>query len=262
MLYNHPEYYELAFSFRDIASETEFMSEGMRRHSRIPVQTVLEIGCGPAPHAEELCRRGYRYTGLDINERMLDYARGKLHHVRPEPSLILGDMVGFTIPEPVDYAFVMLGSLYVGSEEELHGHFDSLSRSLRSGGLYFLDWCIQFEGPEESARNNTFEIQGNGITLKSHFDLRLLDAERRLYEETWRIDVDHGGDHHRFVMTERNVAILPDDFLSFLAERPDFERVGWWADWDFGHPIEAGVEIVRPVVLLRRTDAPAPSADR
>jgi hypothetical protein len=190
---------------------------------------------------------------------MLAYASGKLHHVRPEPAFVRGDMVGFTVPEPVEYAFVMLGSLYVDGEEELHDHFDSLSRCLRPGGLYFLDWCLQLEDPELSARDNAFTIQGDGITLRSSFDLRMLDPERRLYEETWNIDVDHAGQHHHFTMTERNVAISPDDFLRFVAQRPDFEMVGWWADWDFTRPLENRSEVNRPIVLLRRTERFTPS---
>ena len=50
-IYDYPEYYEVAFSFRDIPSEVSFMQECMSRFSHIPVNRVFEVACGPAPHA-------------------------------------------------------------------------------------------------------------------------------------------------------------------------------------------------------------------
>jgi len=77
-LYDAPQYYEIAFSFRDISAEVSLFEECFRRFSRIPVKSVLELGCGNCPHMEELTRRGYEYSGLDISEAMLDYSREDL----------------------------------------------------------------------------------------------------------------------------------------------------------------------------------------
>ncbi|MDH3889948.1 MAG: class I SAM-dependent methyltransferase [candidate division Zixibacteria bacterium] len=83
MLYDNPKYYEVAFSFRDIPSEVEFMQRCLKRFSKIGVNSLLEIGCGHAPHAGELIRREFSYTGLDINKNMLNHARSKWQHLRP-----------------------------------------------------------------------------------------------------------------------------------------------------------------------------------
>ncbi|MBD3403345.1 class I SAM-dependent methyltransferase, partial [candidate division GN15 bacterium] len=74
MLYDYPQYYQAAFAFRDIERETTFLAETIDRYSAVPVDRVLEIGCGPAPHAGELIRRGYHYLGLDNSRVMLNYA--------------------------------------------------------------------------------------------------------------------------------------------------------------------------------------------
>ncbi|MCL6613731.1 MAG: hypothetical protein K6U03_03765 [Firmicutes bacterium] len=64
-LYKNPRYYEIAFSYRDILHEVDVLEECMRRYSLIPVENVLELGCGNSPHMEELLKRGYQYTGIE-----------------------------------------------------------------------------------------------------------------------------------------------------------------------------------------------------
>ena len=74
-VYNHPRYYEIAFNFRDIPAEVSLFEECIKRYSDIPVKSVLEMGCGNCPHLVEMVSRGYKYTGLDLNDKMLDYSR-------------------------------------------------------------------------------------------------------------------------------------------------------------------------------------------
>ncbi len=254
MLYDYPEYYEVAFSFRDIPQETDFLQSCIRRYSRIPVREVLEIACGPALHAEELVSRGYRYTGLDINRNMLDYAAYKWRQLIPRPTFLQKDMVSFTHDSPFDFAFVLLGSLYLNSLEEMHSHFDSVATVLKPGGLYFLDWCIQFSNPLQYNENNAYSIEKDGIVVDSEFKIRLVDAAQHMYEEVWSVNVNDHGRHRKFEMIERNKAVFPDEFLRFLEKRSDFEFVGWWREWDLSKPIEEGnrENVTRPVILIRR----------
>jgi SAM-dependent methyltransferase len=252
MLYDYPQYYEIAFSFRNIEREAEFLAACMTRFASIPTRRVFEIACGTAPHAEELTRRGYQYTGLDLNRNMLDYAAYKWRHLTPVPHLIQGDMIKFEPIEPVDFAFVMLGSLYLNSLEDMISHFNCMAGTLRPGALYFLDWCIQFNDPLVPRLSNAVSQELNGIRVDSHFNTRLVDPARQMYEEIWTVNVDDNGRQRTFEMIERNRAIFPQEFLLFLESRTDFEFVGWWHDWDFGKPIEGQAEVTRPVVLIRR----------
>ena len=76
-IYQLPEYYEIAFSFRDIPREVDVLEEAARRFAEIPVKTFLEIGCGNSPHMDELTGRGYDFIGIDISDEMLTYSREK-----------------------------------------------------------------------------------------------------------------------------------------------------------------------------------------
>jgi len=76
-LYKSPEYYKIAFSFRNIPSEVDIFEETIKKFSPIPVKRCLEIACGNSPHMEELIRRGYEYAGIDLSRVMIEYSKLK-----------------------------------------------------------------------------------------------------------------------------------------------------------------------------------------
>jgi len=87
-LYTNPKYYDLAFcSFRDTKHEVNVIEECIHRYSRIPVKRVLEIACGPSPNLKELVQRGYEYTGIDINQSMVNYIRKKYNPLKDKTTL-------------------------------------------------------------------------------------------------------------------------------------------------------------------------------
>ena len=253
MIYDYPRYYELALSFRDIKVEAEFLHSCINSFSTVPVESVFEIACGPAPHAGDLVQFGYEYIGLDINRKMLDYARRQWRDLSPAPRLIEADMAHFEVPHMADFAFVLLGSLYLDTFDEMSRHFDCMARVLRGGGVYFLDWCVQYGDPLAYSNDNAYWIERDGIVIESAFDIKLINQEENLYEEVWTLGVNDNGQHHQFEMIERNKAVLPDEFERFIGNRSDFEIIGRFADWDLERTIKPGAEVPRPVILLRRS---------
>ena len=251
-LYDSPKYYEIAFSFRDIPAEVDLFEECFKRFSQIPVKSVLELGCGNSPHMEELIKRGYHYAGLDISRAMLEYSRTKALSIGAEADLIPGDMVDFTLDTSVDFAYVLLGSLFVKSTSELVGHFNSLARALKKGGLYLLDWCIQYETPFEAEGGDSWEMERNGIKVKTTVSWKAISRVEQTFEETITLNVDDHGEKHNIVGTEIKRAIYPQEFLCLISGLRDFEFVGWWNNWDLGRPLEQADKIDRPIALVRR----------
>jgi len=189
---------------------------------------------------------------------MLDHAREKWQYLSPPPEFLEGSMIDFEYDGHVDFVFVMLGSLYVNNAADLVRHFDAVSKLLNPGGLYFLDWCIQFSDPLQYNGRNSYSLEKNGIAIQSQFSIRLVDAPRHIYEEIWTVNINDHGQHRTLQMTERNMAMFPDEFTRFVTNRDDFEFVGWWRDWDFGQPISGNKDVHRPITLLRRTSQPTP----
>ena len=249
-VYRNPRYYEIAFSFRDISAEVDVMQELIRRHSRIPVSVVLELGCGPAPHLAELAGRGYEYVGLDLSPEMLAHAGEKASSIDAPARFRLADMVDFELDEQVDFAFVLLGSLQARCTAGLVSHFDCVARSLKPGGLYLLDSCVIFSPSPEIVES--WEMESGDVRVKTTYRAVLRDPVEQIAEEAITLVVEDGG--QRQVLREMGLQrqIYPQEFLMLVANRGDFELAGWWNNWDLSQPLDGTQEIDRPIAVLRR----------
>lgn len=254
-LYNYPRYYDLAFSFRDIGKEIDVFEECFRKHSKIPVRKVLELACGPSPHLEELAKRGYEYVGLDINQAMIDYAQGKARALGIHPTFLLADMRSFTLEEPVDFAYTMLGSLYVETTQDILSHLSSVAKALKSGGLYLLDGCINFQW-NEGIKEQRWTVEREGVKVNVKFASEaIIDRAAQTCRNEIIVDVDDHGKVLRLGDIEVLRTIFPQEFLLLMEKSGLFKLVGWWNNWNMAESIEGAKSIDRPITLIRRNNS-------
>jgi len=249
-LYDNPKYYEIAFSFRDIVSEVDIFEECFERFSLIPVRSTLELSCGPSPHMEELVKRGYEYTGLDLSEPMLNYGKQKACNIGGEVNLLKANMVDFSLAGRVDFVFITLGSLYVKNSNELISHFQCVEKVLKNGGLYLLDWCIRFDAL--SNMRDSWQIEKNGVTIKTTVSREFVNLVEQTFEENILLEVDDNGRRQTFQQSEIRRAIYPQEFLCLINRLEHFEFVGWWNNWDLEQALEGREKVNRPITVVRR----------
>jgi len=249
-LYKSPEYYEIAFSFRNIPSEVDIFEKSIKNFSHIPVKKVLEIACGNSPHMEELINRGYEYTGIDLSREMIEYSKLKASNREGKADFFCGDMVNFKLDQYVDFAYIMLGSFYIKNTSELISHFNSVGQVLKKGGLYLLDWCVQFDPLRD--KKESWEIESDGIKVKTNYSMKLLNSVEQTYEEVIILEVNDHGICETFEEKTIRRGIFPQEFLIFLSGRNDFEFAGWWNNWDLSRPLEGNEVIRRPIVIVRK----------
>lgn len=249
-LYDSPTYYDIAFSYRDITEEVDVLEACIKRFSGVPVKSVLEIACGNTPHMPELAKRGYRYTGLDQSEAMLAFSKDRAARLGIDAQFVRSSMAGFKINPPVDFACIMLGSLYIADTAELIGHFDSLAASLKRGGLYFMDACLRTW--VDPAASQTWEMERDGIKVKTVWKSAVADPLAQTYLETIDLDVDDHGRHVTISERFEGRVVYPQDFLLYIKQRGDFEFVGWWNNWDLDQPLDGLKGINRAITVIRR----------
>ena len=251
-LYDWPAYYETAFSFRDIPKEVEFFDECIRQYSRIPVRKVLELGAGTAPHMQEWARRKIEYVGIDTNENMLDYARRKAEKLGIAATLLRDDMRDFSLDGPVDFAYTMLGSLYAKTTENINSHLNSVANALSPGGLYFLDWCVNFQWADPSNSDQSWSIENGQAKIEVRFRTEVLDRAAQTVRNTLTANIDDGGKLLKLDAEDIVRTIFPQEFLLLVERSKKFEFLGWWNNWKLEAPIREATRIARPIVLLRR----------
>lgn len=252
-LYDYPKYYELAFSFRGLDEEVDAFEKMINEFSRIPVHRVLELACGPAVHMPEFSKRGYQYIGLDNSAAMLEHASQKAEAQSIEAEFVEADMKHFSLSDPVDFAFVTLGSFYLPTSADVISHLQSVAEAVRPGGLYALQWCVHFDwevGNVEKARWTT-KVDGVQVDFLSHYD-QVLDRTEQIRELRLEAEVDDHGQKFHLESAVPIRIIFPQEFLLLLEKSGVFEFVGWWNNQDLAQPIPVNEPIDWPLTVIRR----------
>ena len=234
--YRYPEYFDIAFSVEDAAREVDFFDAAIRRFSRVPVQRVFEIACGTAPYLQEWHRRGYRYCGLDLSPAMLDRGCEKASGLGIAADFVSGDMRDFDPAAigPAELAYVLLGSIYIGSNREFLDHLARVAEVLPAGALYLLDSVVWFEVFGDYRQSWTRER--GGVSVQMSYRAELIDAVAQTYYECVTLDVDDQGTKHRIEGKVPTKIFFPQEFLCVIETSP-FEFVGWFNDFDLDAPV-------------------------
>lgn len=247
-VYQHPQYYEIAFSFRDLCREIDFFEATIRKFSQVKVRSVFELGAGTCPYLEEWHQRGYRYFGLDASTEMIEFSRRRAHELRADLTLFRGDMVRFALgSHKFDLAYVLLGSLYVRTNAEFFTHLDGVSKVLNRGGLYLLDGVVRFNIVAKLEERWT--MKRSGIRVRAAYRPELVDPLEQTCVEHVILDVD---DHGKTLTLESTLArkpFFPQEFLLAVQIHRRFEFVGWFMNFELRRP--RGVT-GRPIVILRK----------
>ena len=230
--YRYPHYYAIALAPSDPGREVDFFKTAIERFSRTDVHRVFELGAGTAPYLEEWHKRGYRYCGLDLSPAMIEFAREKAQRCGIEAEFVLGDMRELDRDlGPFDFAYVLLGSLYVRSNREFLDHLDRMAAALAEGGLYLLDSFVWFRIFHDYKRSWT--RRRGGVTVHTRYRAELTDPVAQTYDECLTFTVD---DHGKEVVIHGRVPVkvfFPQEFLSLIELSGRFEFIGWYNDFSF-----------------------------
>lgn len=154
-----------------------------------PGARVLDVGCGTGNLiARHIVRRGYRVTGVDQSQRMLEIAG----RVIPEAELIHADMVRVQL-DGTFAAAVAWDSIFHVERKHHAAVYRKLARSLAPGGRLLLSVGgsdVISSGADSDAEGFTSEMFGHTFFYSGyapHVARQLLEAEG--FEiELWEVD--------------------------------------------------------------------------
>jgi ubiquinone/menaquinone biosynthesis C-methylase UbiE len=126
--------------------------------------THLDLGCGTGPHVRHFIDFGYRSQGLDINQPMLDIAKGRC----PEAHFSLQNMSEFNVVEPVDLVTCFLYSIhYNDGIDKLKSCIASVHRALKTGGVFCFNVVDKQKINNKLSVKHTAKQQDNLFTFSS-----------------------------------------------------------------------------------------------
>jgi SAM-dependent methyltransferase len=238
-----------------VKQQIDAFEQIIKKFSKVEVKRVLDVACGTSLQLRELARRGYEAVGLDLSSEMLEYLSVRAREEGLKVETVQADMFGFQLKKQADFAFIMMGSLAVDSDDRFLKHLDSVASSLRSGGLYFVqNFLFNWEA---SVGGQSWEMERDGIKVGITFKVRWKEMQDRIYAEDMVVDVGDHGKKLRLESTEDLQFIPLHEFKRLVALNGKFEFLGCWkgseSTWFLDKPLNEAESMSNlNMVLLRR----------
>ena len=132
--------YDLLYSDKDYKAECDVIETLFHRYSKIPVSTILDLGCGTGSHAFALSSRGYDVVGIDRSEGMLAVAQQRLSNEKGKVRFQQGDIRTIDPGQQFDAALIMFAVLgYQVENNDVLSALQTARRNLKPGGLLLFD---------------------------------------------------------------------------------------------------------------------------
>lgn len=147
-----------------------------------PVNSVLDLGCGPGRHCLALAKMGYDVTGVDMSEYLLAKASDKAHQHSLKIKFQQADMLDFNSDKKHDLIINMFNSFgYFDTQEKNQQVIDNAHNTLAKIGTFIIDTV----GKETLARN----IEPVHLSEYANGDLRierpLLIDNMQVFSNEW-----------------------------------------------------------------------------
>ncbi len=161
MIYDHPQAYELACSFRDVSGEVDVL-----RAWAGDAAEVLELAAGPAEHAREFARRGVAATALDLSPAMCAYAR---EHGDGLPlEVVRGDMTRFALGREFPLVITMLDSTaHLMTLDAFVAYLGCVRDHLAGDGLAVIEMSHPADRLGDTPRvSNSWTVEKDGLRAR------------------------------------------------------------------------------------------------
>jgi len=186
--YDHPEYFDLIFA-DETDAEVAFFEAAFEKHAGRTIHSVFEPGCGSGRLIAAMVELDYEATGLDLNQKMLDFVDQRLSDSGHKATLLLGDMTKMDLPQKYDAAFCTFNTFrHLMDEAAVVSHLRSLADSIEVGGLYILGFhIIPLDAEEDEVEQ--WEASNDKITVDATLAVIGFDRENRREKLEVTIDV-------------------------------------------------------------------------
>lgn len=170
--YTLPKIYDIAFDFRDVPAEVDFLLDVAGEHLGRTVASALEMACGPAYHTREMARRGLVADGLDLEPAMAAYTRGLVQKEGLSCEIFEGDMRTFRARRTYDLVYNLMASFaHLKTNQDILDNFTCAADLLVEGGIYIISTAHprDFYGDEKSTTRNCWTMTRGDITVETNW---------------------------------------------------------------------------------------------
>jgi cyclopropane fatty-acyl-phospholipid synthase-like methyltransferase len=149
--------------FQTLVGATRSRRRVIQDHLRLrPGDFVLEVGCGPGEFFEYF-PDGINFTGFDLSQSYIDFARRKYAH-RRNGQFHCADVSEFALADPgrFDVCFAA-GVLHHLSDEECSKLFNTAQHALKTGGRFVSIDPVFVDGQSKIAKYIISKDRGQNV---------------------------------------------------------------------------------------------------
>jgi len=256
--YRYPRYYDVAFGYRDVGAEVDFLLECFRNYRGKDPASVVEIACGVGYHAVEFARRGYSVVALDREPEMVSYLQRKAQCYGVKIQSLVADMRSFSLEHPVDLALNLLTSFqYLLTNEDIVAHLRTTYSNLMPRGLYILE----LNHPREYFGGQLLRpIQWTAAEGNLEIEAMWGAGDHGLNPVTELLEIK-AAYHVREGAEERDLEeqgylrmLLPGELEALVELAGGFKVEALYGDFNMAQPLDASEGSWRMLVVLGRED--------
>lgn len=250
--YEDARYYDIIFD-ADTRQEIRFLEAVQDRHGLRRGRRMLEPACGSGRLVAAAAARGYRVTGLDISEGMLNFARRRLRARHLAARLVNARMEDFSFPEQFDIAHCVISTFkYLLSEEAAGAHLRCVAAALKPGGVYVLGLHLA-DYADRTCSHERWVARRGGVEVICNIRSWPADRRRRTERVRSRLIVRRQGRERRLETQWMFRTYGLGQLRSLLRSVPQLAHV---ATYDFHCDIERPIAFdgrqLDNVLILRR----------
>jgi len=139
MVFNaYAAYYDLLYEEKDYQEEAKFVHLQIQQNFR-NAKSILDLGCGTGKHAYELAKFGYKVTGVDLSQQMIDIAKENMSD-NPNLNFHQGDIRNYKLNQQFDVVISLFHVMsYQVTNKDLKACFITAKDHLTDNGIFLFD---------------------------------------------------------------------------------------------------------------------------
>lgn len=253
-LYDRARYYDIVLA-RDIATEIDFIMACFQHYCGRPLQSLVDIACGPGYHALGVAAHGVQVYGVDLMETMIDLAREKAAVAAAPAEFYVADMRHFELPQAVDMAICVFDGMdALTDNEDVVQHLRTVASQLAPDGLYLLHNShprytnlLQYGSYRYAA-----ERDGVAVDLRWAVNEPVVDLVRSVAHVQIELHVRENGEDFIIADSATERIITPQEIALLCRLSGVFEVVGWYGDFRLDQPLDNSPQSVHMIAILRK----------
>ena len=228
--------YDYVMRHVDYGEWVRYVHDLFNRFDGLP-KHLVDLACGTGNATMTFHDLGYRVSGVDASENMIEVARQKAAVAGLDIQFTTGDLRSLGGLGSFDGAVCLYDSFnYLMSLAEIDSALEAVNRVLEPSSLFIFDVCTESNSLRYFGDNHGSEA-GDGFTYRRH---SYYDRDERLQMNSFDIRFDSESAHHLETHTQR---IYPHDAIVARVEVSPFELLATYDGFSFRRGSESSDRI-------------------